>query len=64
MDRHTRAQEDARDMLICAELINKVKDGYYGGEYMDYHESEMLFLDIDDKPGLSELKINTISEDF
>ena len=64
MDRHTRAQEDARDMLTCAELINKVKEGYYDGEYMDYHESEILFLDIEDKPDYSEIKMNTISEDF
>jgi hypothetical protein len=64
MDRHTRAQEDARDMLICAELINKVKDGYYDSEYMDYHKSEFEFLDIEDKPGYSKLEINVISEDF
>ena len=63
-DRHTMAQEDARDMLTCAELINRVKEGYYDGEYMDYHESKMLFLDIDDKPGYSEIKMDTISEDF
>ena len=50
MDRHTRAQEDARDMLTCSELINRVKDGYYDSEYMDYHESEFKFLDIPDKP--------------
>jgi hypothetical protein len=64
MDRHTRAQEDARDMLTCSELINRVKDGYYDSEYMDYHESEFKFLDIEDKPGFSELEINVISEDF
>ena len=33
-DRHTRAKEDARDMLICANLIAKIKDGYYDGEYI------------------------------
>jgi hypothetical protein len=51
-------------MLICANLIAKVKDGYYDGEYMDYHESEFQFLPIEDKPGFSELKIDTISEEF
>lgn len=64
MDRHTRAQEDARNMLICANLINKVKDGYYDSEYSDYHNCEFEFLDIEDKPRFSELKINTISEDL
>jgi hypothetical protein len=63
-DRHTRAQEDARDMLICANLIAKIKEGLYSAEYVDYHESNFEFLDIEDKPGFSELKINTISEDF
>jgi hypothetical protein len=64
VDIHTRAQEDARDMLICANLINKIKDGFYDSEYIDYHESEFEFLDIEDKPGFSELKINEISEDY
>jgi hypothetical protein len=63
-NRHTRAQEDARDMLICANLISKVKDGYYDGEYMDYHKSELHFLPIEDKPGFRELKVNITSEDF
>jgi hypothetical protein len=31
---------------------------------MDYHESEMVFLDIEDKPDFKELEINTISENF
>ena len=64
MDRHTRAKKDASDMLICAELINKVKSGYYDGEYMGYHESKFEFTPIEDEPDFGELKINTISEDF
>jgi hypothetical protein len=64
MDRHTRAQEDARNMLICANLIAKVKDGYYEDEYVGYYESKFNFIPIDDKPGFSELEIDVISEDF
>jgi len=64
MDRHTKAQEDSRDMLICANLIAKVKEGSYSSEVLDYYKSEFEFLDIEDKSGFSELKINTISEDF
>ena len=64
MDRHTTAQEDSRDMLICANLIAKVKSGSYSSEVLDYYESEFEFLDIEDKPNLTELKINTISENF
>jgi len=63
-NRHTTSKENARDMLICADLIAKIKEGYYDGEYMDYHKSEFEFLPLDDKPGFCELKINTISEDF
>jgi hypothetical protein len=64
MDRHTRAQEDSRDMLMCANLIAKVKEGSYSSEVLDYYESEFEFLDIEDKPNFSEVKINIISEDF
>ena len=61
---HGSAGKNARDMLICANLIDKIKNGYYGLEYFDYHKSEMVFLDIEDKPGFVELEINTISESF
>lgn len=63
-DRHTRAKRDAKDMLICAELINKVKESYYDSEYMDYHESEMIFSDVEGKPHYHEINIELISEDF
>ena len=64
MDRHTRAQEDARDMLICADLINKIKTNHYSHEYFDYQELNYEFIPIEDKPGLNELKIDTVFEDF
>jgi hypothetical protein len=53
MDRHTRAKKDARDMLICSKLISKIKNDDYELEYFDYHESELVFLDV-----------RIISEDF
>jgi hypothetical protein len=52
-DNHTRAQKDAKDMLICANLINRVKEDYYNDEYMSYQESEFNFIPISDKTGLS-----------
>lgn len=64
MDRHTMAQKDAKDMLTCSELINRVKDGYYDSEYMDYHESEFKFLDIPDKPDFKQLEINMIVDNL
>jgi hypothetical protein len=63
-DIHTRAKHDASRMQLVARLIERVKDGYYDAEYMDYHESKMVFLDIEDKPDFKKLEINTISEDF
>jgi hypothetical protein len=47
-----------------AKLIERNRDGYYGIEYMDHHETEWEFLDIDDKPDYKQLEIHVISEDF
>ena len=33
---HTMTNKDARNMLICANLISKIKDEYYDTEYLDY----------------------------
>ena len=63
-DFHTRAALDAKRMRLCANLIDKVQDGFYGGEYMDYYESKWNFLDIPDKPGYKELDMQTTSENF
>ncbi len=63
-DFHTRAEQDARRMRICANLIDKVQDEFYSSEYMDYHKSKWDFLDIPDKPGYKELDMETTSENF
>lgn len=63
-DRHTRAELDAKRMRICVELVDKVSDGYYEGEYMNYHETKWEFTDIPDKPGYSTLNMDIISERF
>jgi hypothetical protein len=62
-DWHTRAKRDAEVMMTCTRLINKVSEGYYESEYMDYCKDEFEFVD-SDKPGFSELKITPISENF
>lgn len=43
-DFHVDAKQDARNMKIAAELINRVHNEYYGMEYMDYHESELVWI--------------------
>jgi len=63
-DRHTRAALDAKRMRICVELIDKVADEHYQGEYMDYHETKWEFIDVHDKPGYSTLNMDIISERF
>lgn len=63
-DWHTRAQLDAKRMMLCANLMDKVQDEFYSGEYMDYHETKWDFLDIPDKPGFKELDMQTTSEHF
>lgn len=63
-DWHTRAQMDAKRMRLCANLMDKVQDEFYPMEYMDYHESNINFSDIPNKPGYKELYIKTLSEKF
>jgi hypothetical protein len=63
-DFHTRAALDAKRIRLCANLMDKVQDGFYSGEYMDYHETKWNFLDIPDKPGYKELDMQTTSENF
>jgi hypothetical protein len=63
-DRHTMSQKDAKDMLICAELINKVNNDFYNTEYIDYEESEFKFLDIPDKPDFKKLEINMVVDNL
>jgi hypothetical protein len=51
-------------MRICVDLIDKVSDEYYSGEYMDYHETKWKFVDVPDKPGYSTLNMDIISQRF
>jgi hypothetical protein len=63
-DWHARAAVDAKRMRLCANLIDKVQDEFYGSEYMDYHESKFDFLDIPDKPDYKQLHTEITSERF
>lgn len=64
-----------RDILVCshrnaelmrtgARLIEKIKNGYYEGEYSDYHQTKYWFEDIPGRPGLSTMEHELISEQF
>jgi hypothetical protein len=70
-NRHTRAKRDAELMRLTSRLIQLCQDDHYDMEYMDYHESNLLWLDITDKDDIPEkykdskrLEIEEISENF
>jgi len=63
-DIHTAAQRDPEIMRTCVRLMEKVRDGYYESEYIDYHETKTWFEDIKDQPKYSRLESEIISENF
>lgn len=63
-DTHTQSKYDAEKMMLCVRLIDKVQHEYYSAEYMDYHESDYNWLDVEDKPDYKELNIVEVSERY
>jgi len=63
-DRHTKAQVDARRMLICAKLLQKLQDDTYATEYLDYSENDFWFEDVEGKPGYSTIESKVIWEKY
>jgi len=63
-DRHTRAQQDARDMRLCVELMKLVQDGFYESEYADYHKTKHWFEPKDDGTGSSTWESRELEENF
>ena len=62
-DIHQNAKRDAEIMMTCVRLIEKVKDEYYGMEYMDYHKTKHWF-EPADKEGYSTWESKQIEENF
>ena len=60
---HVSAERDAEIMMTCVRLIEKVKDEYYGMEYMDYHKTKHWF-EPADKEGYSTWESKQIGENF
>jgi hypothetical protein len=50
-DFHTLAKRDSEIMDTCVRLIERVKTEYYQMEYIDYHESEMKFIPVENGSG-------------
>jgi hypothetical protein len=63
-DRHTRAQQDARNMRICVKLIEKIQDDFYQLEYADYAKDKHWFEPCKDKEGYSEWKSENVWEKY
>lgn len=63
-DRHTRAKQDARRMLLCTKLIQICQDDTYGMEYLDYAENEFWFEPCEDKDGYSTMESKNIWENY
>ena len=60
---HISAERDAEIMMTCVRLIEKVKDEYYGMEYMDYHKTKHWF-EPADKEGYSTWESRELEENF
>jgi hypothetical protein len=63
-DRHTTAKRDAEKMRLVARLIKLQQEDYYDMEYMDYHEQDMSFVEVPDKPDRHQIVFKQNSERF
>ena len=63
-NRHTRVDQDNRDMTIVLNLIERVKDDYYGIEYLDYSETNFRFDPIEGDDKRCTLGEDVISENY
>ena len=62
-NRHTRIDADNRDMTIVLNLLERVRNEYYGVEYLDYRETKFRFEDVKDNPKRKRLEIDIIWEE-
>jgi len=63
-NRHTEIDRDNRDMTIVLNLLERVKEEYYGMEDFDYSETEFDFIPVEDNPNLKEMKMTVLSENY
>lgn len=63
-DIHTNAKYDAERMMLCVRLIEKIQDEFYEGEYMNYHNSEYNWLDVEGNSSVKRLDIIEKSENY
>jgi len=63
-NRHTEIDRDNRDMTIALNLLERVKDDYYGVEHIDYSETEFDFIPVEGNSNLKEMKKTVLSENY
>jgi len=62
MFQNTQAYVDHANTI--SKLIDMHRNGYYGMEYFDHHETEWEFIELPDKPEYKQLEIHVTSENF
>lgn len=63
-NRYMQVDYDNRDMTIVLNLIERVKEGYYGTEYLDYSETKFRFEPIEGDRELYTMEQDVISENY
>ena len=63
-NRHTQVDLDNRDMTIALNLIERVKEDYYGIEYLDYSDIKFKFDPIEGDNEHYSLEQDVISENY
>jgi len=63
-NRHTEIDRDNRDMTIALNLLERVKDDYYGMEHIDYSKTEFDFIPVEGNSNLKEMKMTVLSENY
>jgi hypothetical protein len=63
-NRHVQVNRDNRDMTIVLNLIERVKEDYYGVEYLDYSETKIRFEPTNDKKEFYTMEVDVLSERY
>ena len=63
-NRHTDINRDNRDMTIVLNLIERVNEGFYDVEYLDYSESKFRFEPIEGDDEYYTMEQDVISENY
>ena len=63
-DMHVSARRDAEIIRTCVRLIDKVNDGFYENEYMEYEKTKHWFEPVEDNPSLSSWEHRILEENF